>query len=123
MAGVCSWGEVIVDDLTTLEVDAIVNAANETLLGGVVLMALFAGLPASTRATPAVRAFGLAQDAVLSSSAFAAIRTSVSGYPMRMAANIAIAAMREHASAFERVAACRFSSANAAVYRAALACG
>lgn len=49
--------------------------------------------------------------------AFPAIATGVYGYPKREAAIVALAAMREHAPAFDRVLACLYDAAAEAVYR------
>ena len=46
-----------------------------------------------------------------------AISTGVYGYPKRAAAAVALAAMREHAPAFDRVVACLYDAESEAVYR------
>jgi len=157
-----------VGDITTLEIDAIVNAANESLLGGGgvdgaihraagprLLEACRAiggcptgearitpgfGLPASWiihvvgpiwhgggEGEPELlracyeNAFRLAAAQGVRSIAFPAISTGVYGYPKEAAAAIALTAMRAHSADFERIMACCFSDADAAVYRQAQA--
>jgi O-acetyl-ADP-ribose deacetylase (regulator of RNase III) len=54
------------------------------------------------------------------SIAFPSISTGAYGYPKEAAARIAIAAMQEYRSRFERIIACCFSEADAALYRRVL---
>lgn len=49
--------------------------------------------------------------------AFPAISTGVYGYPRPEAAAVALAALRDHAPAFDRVVACLYDAAAEAVYR------
>ncbi len=156
--------EVIRADITTLEVDAIVNAANESLLGGggvdgaihraagPELLAACRGIggcpTGEARITPGFKlpakwvvhtvgpvwhggaqgepellrscyrsSFALAREKGARSIAFPGISTGVYGYPKREAAEIALAAMREAEVGFERILACCFSEADAALYR------
>jgi O-acetyl-ADP-ribose deacetylase (regulator of RNase III) len=55
------------------------------------------------------------------SVAFPAISTGVYGYPRAEAALVALAAMRDHAPAFDRVVACLFDAGSEAAYRDAAA--
>jgi len=52
------------------------------------------------------------------SIAFASISTGIYGYPKQAAAAIALARMHAFDTRFERIVACCFSAADAAVYRA-----
>ncbi len=156
--------EIITGDITRLEVDAIVNAANRSLLGGGgVDGAIHAaagplllqycrtlhgcrtgeakispgfGLPArrvihtvgpvwqgGDHYEPALlracyrNSFELALENEVHSIAFPAISTGVYGYPKEAAARIAIEAMLEYRDRFERIIACCYSEADAALYR------
>jgi O-acetyl-ADP-ribose deacetylase (regulator of RNase III) len=55
------------------------------------------------------------------SIAFPAISTGVYGFPKPEAARIAITSMRAHESEYERIVACLFDDASAALYRDILA--
>jgi len=160
--------EIIQGDITTLAVDAIVNAANSSLAGGggvdgaihraagpELVFASRRLAPCATGnavITPGFRlraryvihtvgpvwrggtndeeatlrscyegsfALALAQGDV-SSIAFPAISTGIYGFPKARAAEIAIRAMREHESQFERIVACVFDAETEAMYRQAL---
>lgn len=161
--------EVITGDITTLEVDAIVNAANSALRGGggvdgAIHRASGPGLMAELKKFPgcptghAVRtgaydlsakyvihavgpiwqggresedrllantyesAFARAREAGdVHSIAFPAISTGVYSYPKPDAARIALAAMLDHESEYERIVACLFGEADASLYRETLA--
>ena len=77
------------DDITTLAVDAIVNAANTSLLGG-------GGRgEAELLARCYRRVFELAVAHDISSLAFPAISCGVYGYPVDQAAEIAVAETRQ----------------------------
>jgi O-acetyl-ADP-ribose deacetylase len=155
-------------DITTLDVDAIVNAANSALAGGGGVdgaihraagpelvrasRALAPCAPGDAVITPGFRlrtryvihavgpiwsggardepsllrsaydrsfALALAQGDVRS-IAFPAISTGVYGFPKPLAAQIAVAAMREHEDRFERIVACVFDTETEALYRDAL---
>src|SRR5688500_10980731 len=160
--------EVVRADITTLAVDAIVNAANSALRGGggvdgAIHRAAGPGLLEELRAhewcepgdavltgghrlparyvihavgpvwrggrdgEPAVlrraydRSFALAAGRPdVRSIAFPAISTGVYGYPRREAAEVALAAMRAHEGAFDRVVACLFDAESVAVYESVL---
>jgi len=160
--------EVSVADITGLRVDAIVNAANSSLLGGGgvdgaihraaghELLACCRGLDGcptgEARITPGFllparwvihtvgpvwhggghgesqllrscyqTSFALALDNGARSIAFPCISTGVYRYPKDQAADIALTAMRAHEYRFERIIACCFSEADAAIYRRLLA--
>jgi O-acetyl-ADP-ribose deacetylase (regulator of RNase III) len=167
-SGHVSMIEIITADITTLKVDAIVNAANSSLLGGGgvdgaihraagplllqycrTLNGCRTGeakispgfnLPArrvihtvgpvwkdGRHYEPALlqacyrNSFGIALQNDVRTIALPAISTGVYGYPREAAARIAIVAMREYEDRFERIIACSFSAADAALYRRLLA--
>lgn len=156
--------EIVAGDITRMNVDAIVNAANESLLGGggvdgaihraagpelLEHNRALGGCPTGeARITPGFRlpakwiihavgpvwrgggsneqgllesaytnSFRLAREHGVRSIAFPAISTGAYGYPKADAARIALAVMHEHEHDFERILACCFSEADAAIYR------
>lgn len=155
--------EIVIADITTLAVDAVVNAANRTLLGGggvdgaihrasgprllEACRSLGGCGTGDARRTPGFdlparhvihtvgpiwsggdagepallercyrRCFDIAVEHGVRTIAFPAISTGVYGYPREAAARIALAVMREHETGFDRILACCFSAADAAVY-------
>lgn len=161
--------EILRADLTTLSVDAIVNAANEAFRGGggvdgaihraagpellaecrrherlptgeailtlgYRLPARFvihtvgpvwqggaAGEPALLRSAYQSVFRAARNEGTIRSIAVPSISTGVYGYPKRDAAAIAVGVMQSHAAHFERIVACVFSEADAAIYQEALA--
>ncbi len=69
------------------------------------------------------RSFELALAHGVRSVAFPAISTGVYGYPKAEAARIALGVMREYEPRLERIVACCFDEADAALYRQVLAGG
>jgi len=64
------------------------------------------------------RSFALARaQADIASIAFPAISTGAYGFPKELAARIALAAMRAHEPAFERIVACLFDEESARIYQ------
>lgn len=159
--------EILTADITALQVDAIVNAANSSLLGGGgvdgaihraagplllhycrTLNGCRTGeakispgfnLPArrvihtvgpvwrdGRHYEPALlrscyrNSFEVALQNGVRTIAFPAISTGVYGYPKEAAARIAIEAMREYENRFDRIIACCYSEADAALYRSVL---
>jgi O-acetyl-ADP-ribose deacetylase len=155
--------EVNVADITGLQVDAIVNAANSSLLGGggvdgaihraagpdlLSCCRSLGGCPTGeAKITPGFllparwvihavgpvwrggghgearllqscyqMSFALALDNGVRSIAFPCISTGVYGYPIEQAAGIALHAMYAQEDRFERIIACCFSTADAAIY-------
>ena len=155
-------------DITELELDAIVNAANSGLLGGggvdgaihraagpelLAACRPLGGCPAGeARITPGFRlparwvihtvgpvwrggghgepgllracyrnSLELALAHGVRTIAFPAVSTGVYGYPKQDAGNIALQSMGEYQDRFERIVACCYSTADAALYRRLLA--
>ena len=70
------------------------------------------------------RAFAVARaEGSIRSIAFPAISTGVYRFPKREAATIALAVMRAHEAAFERIIACVFDAESLRIYRDVLAAG
>ena len=157
--------EIIRADITTLQVDAIVNAANSALAGGggvdgaihraagpELVKASRALAPCPPGGAVLTRGFRLParfvihavgpvwyggkqgepetlrrayescfavarSEGTIRSIAFPAISTGVYGYPKPLAADIAMAVMRENLPHFDRIVACVFDEENLVLYR------
>ena len=156
--------EIVVGDITDLAVDAIVNAANASLMpgGGVDGAIHHAAGPELARFTATLggcktgeaklapgfdlkarsviltvgpiwqggregeeallascyrNCCRLASQEKMRSLAFPAISTGVYGYPKPEAARVALEALREYESGFDRLLCCCFSEQDAALYR------
>ena len=121
-------------DITTLAVDAIVNAANSSLLGGggvdgAILHAVGPVWRGGEAGEPELlascyrRAMEIAHAQGFASIAFPSISTGIYGYPIEKAAAVAVATVRgalaEGSSVTEVTFAC-FSEADLAVYQGLL---
>lgn len=160
--------EVYLGDITELALDAIVNAANPSLMGGGGVDGAIhraagpelkaynrrhGGCPTGqARISPGFRlparyvistvgpvwrgggqgepellaacyrnSLELALEHGLRSIAFPAISTGIYGYPREAAAAVAVEAMRAYVHRFERIVACCYTEADAAIYRRLLA--
>lgn len=156
--------QIVTGDITRLGVDAIVNAANSSLLGGggvdgaihraagpqlLEFNRTLGGCPTGeARISPGFHlparwvistvgpvwhgggagepellracyrnSLQLARENDVRSIAFPAISTGVYGYPKREAAAIALEQMHEHLATFDKIVACCFGEADAALYR------
>ena len=110
---------VIMADITTLEVDAIVNAANESLLGGGGVDGAIHRAAGQRLLEVCRRLGGCPTGSALSSIAFPAISTGIYGYPAARAAEVAVATVAEHRAEVE-VTFCCFSEESAEHHRRAL---
>lgn len=155
--------KIIQADITTLNIDVIVNAANSSLLGGggvdgaihraagpellsfnktlggcrvgeVKLAPGFnldaiwiihtvgpvwqGGTQGEARLLEScyINCLELALSKELREIAFPAISTGIYGYPLEIAASIALASMRKYEDEFERILACCFSAEDKALY-------
>jgi len=161
--------EILTADITTLAVDAVVNAANGALRGGggvdgaihraagpqlMTELKLYPGCPTGEavrtrgyklparyvvhavgpvwhgggQSEPALlaRAYGsafarAAEAGDVRSIAFPALSTGAYRFPKPEAARIALRAMLDHETEYERIVACLFDDADAALYRDTLA--
>lgn len=98
-------------DITTLAVDVIVNAANETLLGG-------GGEPALL-ASCYRRSLEVAEAHALGSIAFPSVSTGVYGYPGPAAALVAVTTAREfvaRGTTLREIIFCCYSAADPETY-------
>ena len=115
--------DVIEADITTLRFDAIVNAANETLLGGGgVDGAIHRAAGPELLAACYRESLRLAGENGVESIAFPAISCGVYGYPPDAAAAVAVGAVRGMAeiASLQRIMFCCFGADMARVFRRAL---
>ncbi len=113
--------EVLEGDITRLDVDAIVNAANSSLLGGGgVDGAIHRAAGPELLARCYRNSLALAEQHGLNSIAFPAISTGVYGYPKEQAAEIAVREVTAHARGLHVIFCC-FDAATADLYREIIA--
>src|SRR5687768_2245784 len=93
--------EIVRADITTLDVDAIVNAANSALAGG-------GGVDGAIHRAAGPELARATEEPSIRSIAFPAISTGAYRFPKDLAASIAIDVMREHVERFDRIVACLF---------------
>lgn len=115
---------IVKQDITTLHVDAIVNAANSSLLGGGgVDGAIHRMAGPELLASCYQSALTLAASKSVESIAFPAISTGAFGYPAQKAARVAVREIlnfqQDHDEPKEIILAC-FDSEMEAIYRALL---
>lgn len=109
-------------DITTLAVDAIVNAANGSLLGGGgVDGAIHEAAGPELLASCYRRSLELARQHGVRSIAFPCISTGVYGYPLELAAPLAVDTVRVAHPPSMAVTFCCFSGRDLAVYEKLLA--
>ena len=107
---------VVQADITTLAVDAIVNAANSSLLGG--------GKGESERLASCYKhSLELAEKNGVTTIAFPSISTGIYGYPIESAATIAINTVNAYlkqGSSLKEIIFCCFSEEDCQVYKKVL---
>ena len=104
---------IVKGDITTLDVDAVVNAANTTLLGG-------GRDEANLLASCYVNSMQLAVEKNLRSIAFPAISTGAYAYPLKEATEIAIRGVRRftmESEVLSEVVFCCYSGEHFATYK------
>ncbi|XP_010375175.2 ADP-ribose glycohydrolase MACROD1 isoform X4 [Rhinopithecus roxellana] len=120
-------------DITKLEVDAIVNAANSSLLGGGgdvihTVGPIAYGEPSASQAAELRSCYLSSLDLLLEhrlrSAAFPCISTGVFGYPCEAAAEVVLATLREwleqHKDKVDRLIICVFLEKDEDIYRSRL---
>ncbi|GAC1649449.1 MAG: O-acetyl-ADP-ribose deacetylase [Gemmatimonadaceae bacterium] len=115
LGGRCPTGSAVMTPGFALPARFVIHAVGPIWHGGVanedaLLASAYANSFRLARAEPAIR-----------SLAFPAISTGVYGFPKDRAAGIAVSAMRTHELMFDRIVACVFDGADAALYERLLA--